>query len=147
MTPRRAVRALGAALLLLLGAQLAHAAGEASPFDGRWDVTLVCPPHDDDDDDAKGYTHRFPGEVAGGVLRATHGAEGEPGWHLLSGPIAADGTAALRLEGIVNNPRYAVNNAGRGKPYAYRVRARFDGASGTGERLGKRRCDFRFQRR
>ena len=79
-------------------------------------------------------------------MRGTHGAEGAPSWHLLTGDIAADGSAMLRLEGIVNNPAYSVNNAQRGKPYTYRVRARFEPTEGTGQRVGKRKCDFRFKR-
>lgn len=124
----------------------AQAAEEASAFDGRWDVTLTCPPHNEDED-AKGYVHRFPAEVKGGVFRGTHGAEGEPSWHLLTGSIAPDGRAALQLDGIVGNPDYAVGQAFRGKPYSYRVRATFEATSGSGQRIGKRKCDFRFQRR
>ncbi|MEO8058637.1 MAG: hypothetical protein ABI671_09950 [Burkholderiales bacterium] len=124
----------------------ARAAEDAAAFDGRWDVTLSCASHHEDED-AKGYVHRFPAEVSGGVLRGTHGTEGEPGWHLLTGRIAADGRAALKLEGIVNNAEYAVGHAFRGKPYTYRVRAAFEGASGRGQRIGKRQCDFLFQRR
>jgi hypothetical protein len=39
------------------------------------------------------------------------------------------------------------NNAQRGKPYSDRVRARFGASSGTGQRSGKRKCDFEFTRR
>lgn len=124
----------------------ALAAEETSSFDGRWDVTLTCPPHNEDED-AKGYVHRFPVDVKGAALRGTHGTEGEPGWHLLAGDIAPDGRAALRLDGIVNDPDYAVGHAFRGKRYSYRVRARFEGDSGRGQRIGKRQCDFRFQRK
>lgn len=116
-----------------------------SPFDGRWDVTLSCPPHHEDDD-AKGYVHRFPGEVKAGFLRATHGTEGQPSWHLLTGFIKPDGDAALTLDGIVSNADYAINGAQRGKPYSYRVKARFEPDSGTGRRVGKRKCDFLFKR-
>jgi hypothetical protein len=122
-------------------------AAERSPFDGTWEVTLTCPPHHEEDDDAKGYVHRFPAEIKEGMLRAVHGNEGEPSYHLLTGPIGADGAAALVLEGIVNNPAYSVNNAQRGKPYSYRVRARFEPDSGTGQRIGKRKCNFLFKRR
>jgi hypothetical protein len=118
----------------------------ASPFDGQWDVTLTCPAHHEDDD-AKGYVHRFPAEVKGGFLRGVHGTEGQPSWHLLSGSIAPDGAAALTLDGIVNNPAYAINNAQRGKPYTYRVRAQFEPSSGVGQRVGRRKCDFDFKRR
>lgn len=117
----------------------------ASSLDGQWDVTLTCPPHHEDDD-AKGYVHHFPAQVNGGALRGTHGTEGQPSWHLLTGNIASDGTAVLTLQGIVNNPAYAINNAQRGKPYTYRVQANFESSSGTGQRVGKRKCDFVFKR-
>jgi hypothetical protein len=131
--------------LSALAVTSSFAAEQATPFDGHWNITMVCPPHNDDDE-AKGYTHRFPAEVVNGQLHATHGTEGEPGWHLLTGPIADDGSATLRLEGIVNNPNYAINKAQRGHAYKYRVRAQFDKSSGTGQRLTGRTCTFAFKR-
>jgi hypothetical protein len=133
------------ALVLAALPVLAPAADAGGPFDGRWEVTLTCPPHHEDDD-AKGYVHRFPAEVRNSILRGVHGSEGQPSWHLLTGPIDADGNARLELEGIVNNPAYAINNAQRGKPYSYRVRARFGASEGTGSRVGKRKCQFQFNR-
>ena len=135
---------LSAALAVAVGPAPAVAA-DATPFDGAWNVTLTCPPHNEDED-AKGYVHRFAGEVRNGEFRATHATEGEPGWHFLSGTIAPDGSAMLKLDGIVNNPDYAVNKAFRGKPYSYRVRARFEASGGSGQRVGKRKCDFQFKR-
>ena len=123
------------------------AVAEPSAFDGTWDVTLTCPPLNDDVDDAKGYTQRFSGQVTEGMLRATHGVEGQPSWHLLTGEIPPDGKAMLRIEGIVKSADYAVNHAARGKSYAFRVRATFEGDHGRGVRLGKRKCEFDFRRR
>ncbi|MEO6407209.1 MAG: hypothetical protein ABIO45_00445 [Burkholderiaceae bacterium] len=37
----------------------------------------------------------------------------------------------MRLDGVVDNPKYAFNDAQRGKPYSYRVNAQFDEASGA----------------
>ena len=136
----------GALAAALLFSHQGTAAEASSAFDGNWDVILNCPPHDGEDD-AKGYTHRFSAEIHDGVLRGTHGLEGQPSWHLLTGRVAPDGSAALRLEGIVGNPDYAINNATRGKPYAYRVRAMFESFSGTGQRMGRRACDFQFRKR
>ena len=65
----------------------------------------------------------------------------------MTGTIATDGRAALKLDGIVSNANYAINNAQRGKPYSYRIRAKFEQSAGTGVRLGKRKCDFRFTRK
>lgn len=134
--------------LMLMFMLCSHAAIAqiASPFDGNWNVVLDCPPHDEEDDDAKGYTHRFSGKVVNGELTATYGSEGKPGWHLLKGTIAADGKADLRLEGIVSKEAYAVNNAKRGKPYSYRVRAKFEPTKGAGQRVGRRKCSFSFDK-
>ncbi len=120
---------------------------EVTPFDGAWDVVLSCSTHNDEDDDAKGYTHGFKGVINAGQLEATHGEEGQPGWHFLHGRIHSDGRATLRLDGIVNNPKYAINDAQRGKRYSYRVKAQFEQDLGRGQRLTGRDCDFRFVRR
>ena len=103
---------------------------------------MTCPPHNAEDDDAKGYTHRFPAEVQKSRIRGTHGKEGEPGWHHIHGKIDEDGTATLRLDGIVNNPKYAINEAQRGKEYSYRIKAKFEASSGVGQRLTGRLCEF-----
>jgi hypothetical protein len=134
------------AATLVASAICAGAAAQATRFDGAWNVTMRCPPHVSADDEAKGYTHRFPGQVASGQFSGTHGAEGQPGWHFLRGPIKEDGSAALRLDGIVNNPQHAINDAPRGKPYSYRVKARFDEKSGSGQRVTGRVCEFMFNR-
>ena len=120
---------------------------EVTPFDGAWDVVLSCSTPNDEDDDAKGYTHRFKGMIIEGKLEATHGEEGKPGWHFLHGRLHADGKAMLRLDGIVNNSKYAINDAQRGKPYSYRIKAQFEQNSGRGQRLTGRDCDFQFTRR
>lgn len=125
---------------------ISFAAESTTAFDGSWDVVLTCPPHNEEDD-AKGYVHRFPAEITGGIVRGTYGREGEPGWHLLTGTVEPGGNAALRLEGVVSNPDYAINKAQRGKAYAYRVRASFEQAKGSGQRVGRRKCDFQFNRR
>ncbi len=139
------IACLIASTLLSAGPAALAAAENPTRFDGVWNVTLTCPSHDDDED-AKGYVHRFPAEVKAGQFRGTHATEGQPGWHLLTGAIAQDGNANLTLEGIVNNPNYSVNHAFRGKPYSYRVRAKFEASSGNGRRIGKRKCDFEFKR-
>ena len=139
------MRRLQILLAIAAAAVATAAAGQGTGFDGAWNVTLVCPPHSGDDD-AKGYSQRFQGEVANGQMRAVHGKEGEPGWHLLTGRIASDGSATLQLDGIVNDEKYAINNAQRGKFYKYKVRAQFDPTSGSGERLTGRVCHFTFSR-
>ena len=79
-------------------------------------------------------------------MRAVHGKEGEPGWHLVTGRIAADDSATLQVQGIVNDEKYALNNTPRGKAYKYKVKAQFDKSSGSGERLTGRVCHFTFAR-
>jgi hypothetical protein len=131
-----------AALIAQIGT---HAlAQNATPFDGAWTVTLDCPTHKEGDDFAKAYREVFPAEVKAGALRGLLGAEGQPGCMLLTGKIARDGKANLKLDGMVSNERYAINDAPRGKPYTYKVRAQFEPTKGTGERLGQRKCDFTF---
>ncbi|MCE9658464.1 MAG: hypothetical protein K8R60_07885 [Burkholderiales bacterium] len=139
------LRLLHLVVAVACAAAPALAAAQASSFDGAWHVTLTCPPHNAEDD-AKGYTHRFAGQVVDGQMRAVHGKEGEPGWHLVTGRIAADGSATLQVDGIVNNEKYAINNAQRGKAYKYKVKAQFEAKSGSGERLTGRVCHFSFAR-
>jgi hypothetical protein len=141
---RQVFRSVSALAVLLICCPLAMA--QTTRFDGPWKVVLTCPPHNEEDDDAKGYTHRFSGSVVEGELSATHGKEGEPGWHLLHGRIKPNGDANLRLEGIVNSPKHAINGAQRGKVYSYRVKARFDDRSGAGQRATGRECSFAFSR-
>ncbi len=76
----------------------------------------------------------------------THGTENEPGWHLLKGKIEKNGNSQLRLIGVVNNAKYAINDAAGGKTYSYRILAQFETEKGTGERLTGRTCTFKFQR-
>ena len=106
---------------------------------------MTCPPRNDADG-AKGYTSRFPADVTNGQLLGVNGTAGQPGWHRLAGAIAADGSATLRFEGIVNDELYAINKAARGQAYRYGVRAQFGQSSGSGERLTGRVCQFRFSR-
>ena len=70
-----------AAALLSASPAAQAAADNAAPFDGLWNVTLTCPPHEDDED-AKGYVHHFPAEIKASEFRGTHATEGQPGWHL-----------------------------------------------------------------
>ncbi|MEO7939008.1 MAG: hypothetical protein ABIR55_10315 [Burkholderiaceae bacterium] len=137
--------------ILLAAVGALHAAptfAQATAFDGGWNVVMSCTPHvgEDDDGDAKGYKQEFSATVVQGRLEGTYGTKDQPGWHFLRGDIKPDGSAALRLDGIVDNPKYAIKDAPRGKPYSYRVKARFEGNSGSGERMTGRACAFTFSR-
>jgi len=118
---------------------------QASKFDGKWNVTLTCPATNEAGG-AKGYTFSFSAEVKDGDLLGVYGREGELGSQRLSGHISNDGSADLRLDGIVGDPDYAINKSPTGKAFTYRVRARFEQSSGTGQRTSGRICEFRFSR-
>ena len=123
----------------------ALAIAQATTFDGNWNVTLTCPPTSEKEG-AKGYTLRFPAEVKNGHLLGQYGKEGELGWQRLQGQVAADGSAQLTLDGIVGNTEYAIGRSPTGKAFHYQVRAKFEGAAGSGQRTSGRVCEFRFVR-
>lgn len=142
-----AIRVLSAlTITIAIGTYPATAAEAPTAFDGLWEVTLVCPPHNEQDD-AKGYTRHFPAEIKSGVFRGLYGTEGQPGSHLLTGTLAPDGKAMLRLDGVISRADYAINQAQAGKAHTYRVRAQFAATTGSGQRMGQRKCDFLFARR
>src|ERR1017187_7158744 len=87
---RNLVRILAVSTLVFLPA--ASFAGEK--FDGNWLTTLTCPAKGN----TEGYTWKFPGVVTAGSFRAEHGTADQPGYLLITGPIADDGTAKLRSE-------------------------------------------------
>ena len=134
------------ALLIAVAFAASVVNAEPSKFDGAWRAAMICPPHSASDDDAKGYTHELEGQVADGALSLTHGKEQEPGWHLLKGAIRPDGDADLRLQGVVNNPNYAIKDSPKGKVYSYGVKAHFEDNKGTGQRMTGRICTFEFSR-
>ncbi len=138
---RYAITVIGSILLMTL--MQAHA--QTTAFDGAWNVTLTCPPHNDNEG-TKGYTHVFPAEVKNGQLKGIFGEEGVPGWQFLHGEITPEGNAILTLDGIVNNSEYAIGKSPKGKRFTYKVRAEFAQSSGTGQRLSGRVCEFRFAR-
>jgi len=130
------------ALVLLPGHSLA--AGEH--FDGNWQTTLTCPAKGDTD----GYTWKFPSVIQNGNLRGEHGTAGEPGYLLIEGKIANDGTTKIAASGIVASRQYARGIlAHKGEPYTYNVKAQFKDTEGSGVRdqgLGivGRPCTFEF---
>ena len=99
-------------------------------FDGAWNVTVECPPHEG----ASGYTIRLLAQVKDGALMAQQGGGGQPGSLTLSGKIQPDGKASIDARGTVGDPRTAANRLSQGAPYAYRVDALFEGARGVGNR-------------
>lgn len=129
------------ALVVLPGISIA---GER--FDGTWLTKMTCPPKGK----TEGYTWQFPSVVTGSNFRGEHGTAGQPGYLLLEGPIANDGSAKLTANGVVASREYARGVfAHKGEEYSYDVKAQFQETQGTGTRdqgLGivGRPCTFEF---
>jgi hypothetical protein len=140
---RRALLPLTVCALLLLPA-ISLAAGDQ--FDGNWQTKLTCPPKGDTD----GYTWQFPSVIKDSNLRGEHGTAGQPGYLLIEGKIAADGTVKVTSSGIVYSRQYARGVfAAKGESYSYSVKVQFKGDQGSGTRdqgLGivGRPCTFDF---
>jgi len=150
-TLTRAALAISAALLVcpIAFAQSASSpqpAGTAPRFDGKWQTKLSCPAKGN----TEGYTWLIPSTVENGNFRGEHGTAGEPGYLLLEGKIAKDGSAKLTANGIVASRQYARGIlAHKGAEYSYNVKAQFQDTEGTGTRdagLGivGRPCTFDF---
>jgi hypothetical protein len=139
---RKMTRLLTVSTLLLLPGILI--AGER--FDGNWLTTLTCPAKGN----TEGYTWKIPSVIQNGNFRGEHGTAGQPGYLLIEGPIADDGTAKLSANGIVTSRKYARGVfAHGGADYSYNIKAQFKETQGTGTRdegLGivGRPCTFDF---
>jgi hypothetical protein len=129
------------ALLVLPGTVLA---GE--PFDGKWNTKLTCPAKGN----TEGYTWQFVSAIENSKFHGERGTAGEPGYLLIEGKVAADGSAKLTANGIVASRQYARGPlAHKGEEYSYDVKAKFKETEGTGTRdtgLGivGRPCTFDF---
>ncbi|HZL53972.1 MAG TPA: hypothetical protein VFC37_23825 [Terracidiphilus sp.] len=95
----QAVRLLVVCALVFLPGLLI--AGEH--FDGKWLTTLTCPAKGN----TEGYTWKIPSVIQNGNFKAEHGTAGQPGYLLIEGPIAEDGSAKLSANGIVYSRKYA----------------------------------------
>ncbi|HEY5105823.1 MAG TPA: hypothetical protein VII73_03510 [Caulobacteraceae bacterium] len=136
---------LGCALFWTLGLATEQArAADAGRFDGKWDVTLVCP---GSPDGALLFTFAFSANVENGRLHGENGVAGQPGWMVLDGPIQPDGAAALDARGLTGSAPYNVNQTGRGVAYHHAVTAHFETTRGAGYWVTTRTCDFTFTRR
>jgi hypothetical protein len=131
--------------LLILFAGLAPQAKAASPFDGTWSVSMVCPDNKDATGMvARGYSSQFLAQVNNGVLHGEKGTKGAPAWLELDGKIQSNGVAELRVNGLTGSVEHALSHVVKGTPYSYKVKARFEGTRGTGSRYGGRICNFTF---
>jgi len=83
-------------------------------------------------------------------LRGERGTARAPGYLLIEGKIAEDGSAKLSANGIVASRKYARGVlAHKGEDYSYNIKAKFQDTEGTGTRdvgLGVvgRPCTFDF---
>jgi hypothetical protein len=122
---RKMTRLLTVSTLLLLPGILI--AGER--FDGNWLTTLTCPAKGN----TEGYTWKIPSVIQNGNFRGEHGTAGQPGYLLIAGPIADNGTAKLSANGIVASRKYARGVfAHQGEDYSYDIKAQFKETVGTG---------------
>jgi hypothetical protein len=81
---------MGCTLLLLPGIS---AAGER--FDGTWSTKLTCPAKGN----TEGYSWQFASVIQNNNLRGERGTAGEPGYLLIQGKIAEDGSTKLSATG------------------------------------------------
>jgi len=129
------------ALVLLPGVLTA---GER--FEGKWLTKLACPAKGN----TEGYTWQFASAVQNSNFHGERGTAGEPGYLLIEGKIAEDGSAKLTATGIVASRNYARGVlAHKGADYSYDIKAQFKETEGTGTRdqgLGivGRPCTFEF---
>lgn len=144
MKPATMILILLSASSMLFAQQAKAASPEAARFDGTWSVTLVCQDHTDATSRALGYTFHFLAQVKNGLLQGEHGTKGVPAWLEIHGKIQSDGAADLFANGLTNRPAYSLRNVEVGTPYAYEVKARFEGSRGTGSRVGGRICNYSF---
>lgn len=144
----RAALRVAAALLLwsIAFAQSTSSPAQTGRFDGKWLTKLTCP----EKGNTEGYTWQFASIIQNGNFRGEHGTAGEPGYLLLEGRIAEDGSSKLSAQGVVASRKYARGVfAHKGEEYSYDVKTQFQDTQGTGARsagLGivGRPCTFDF---
>jgi hypothetical protein len=117
---------IACALILLPGISVA-----AERFDGNWLTKLTCPAKGN----TEGYTWRLASVILNSNFRGEHGTAGEPGYLLIEGKIAEDGSAKLSAAGIVASRKYARGVlAHKGEENSYNIDAQFKETEGTGTR-------------
>ena len=146
-------------VLALLGPSIVLAQSASSPpqtggavdqkgarFDGKWLTKLTCPPKGN----TEGYTWQFASVIENSNFRGERGTAGDPGYLLIEGKIATDGSAKLSATGLVASRKYARGVfTHKGEDYSYNIKANFQETEGTGTRdtgLGivGRPCTFDF---
>lgn len=128
------------AVMLLPGATIA-----GPKYDGNWMTHLACEAHGQ----TQGYKWDFPSTIKDGVFHGQHGEKDGPGYLVIDGKIADDGTSKLEAKGTVQQNNAHGIFAMKGNNYSYKIKAQFTDSKGTGTRnegagiLG-RNCTFEF---
>jgi hypothetical protein len=133
-------------LVVVCTAMLLPAAALAGgKYDGDWTTHLACEAHGE----TPAYKWEFPSTIKDSNFHGQHGEEGGPGYLVIEGKIADDGSAKLTAKGkVVENHAHGVF-ALKGNNYDYDIKAQFDATRGAGSRdegagiLG-RSCTFEF---
>jgi len=139
---RKAVKLLAVCVFIVLPA--ASIAGES--FEGKWLTKLTCPAKGD----TEGYIWQFVSTVQNSNFHGERGTAGEPGYLLIEGKIADNGSAKLAASGLAASRKYARGAfAHKGADYSYNIKAQFKSTQGSGTRdegLGiyGRACTFEF---
>ena len=135
-----ALLALG--LALSFGLTDRPQAAQANPFDGSWNVEIVCPMAAD----AQGYTWRMPVRIASGLLSGTYRSPTTNARGVLSGRVSPEGAALVVVNGRTDKVEYTVGHVRPGTPIHYTANVRFSGANGFGQRQQLRPCTLSFSR-
>jgi hypothetical protein len=126
MEMRKAVRlALIGVLALYPGASVA-----GGRFDGNYTTKLAGEAFGQ----TPAYKWEFPSEVKDGNFHGEHGEEDGPGYLVIEGKIADDGSAKLSAKGKVTQNHAHGVFAMKGDNYSYNINAQFDNAKGAGTR-------------
>jgi hypothetical protein len=126
-------------------APLPGIAADAGHFDGTWNTHLACEAHGE----TPAYAWDFPSVIRNNTFHGVHGEPGGPGYLVIDGKIADDGSAKLSAKGTVTQNHAHGVFAMKGNNYSYAIKAQFSDAKGTGTRdegagiLG-RPCTFEF---
>jgi hypothetical protein len=126
-------------------ALLPGASAAGGKFDGNWITHLACEAHGQ----TEAYKWEFPSEIKDSNFHGVHGEPGGPGYLVIEGKIADDGSAKLEAKGTVSHNNAHGVFAMKGNNYSYNIKAQFEETKGTGTRdegagiLG-RPCAFEF---
>jgi hypothetical protein len=134
-------------MLFVAGTALAQTPApppNATAFDGRWAVSLVCEDVTVNGTLVEGYVYTFLADVKEGKLSGQKGQIGYPASLTMVGTIQPDGTAEINAQGMTNNPKTAVGRPQPGTPYSYRMRGTFTKTSGKATRIELRPCEATF---